>query len=103
MEPSRDPAQAGDSGVDPWEGIMKVHLIGSLLCAGLLIVATSSVYAAEDTKKAAPVDPQRQGRGVAAGRGGGAFEKAGGGSGGSTTTTSGDRMGGGGGKGAPIK
>jgi hypothetical protein len=89
---------------------MKVHLIGSLLCAGLLVAATSdSAFAAEKQKaqpaqasnnynnsrsnsagiiigqtttnnagqskvnSGKPAQPQRQGRGVMAGRGGGAF------------------------------
>jgi hypothetical protein len=64
---------------------MKVRLIKSLLC-GLLIAAPTGVFAASNNYNnsrsnsagvavtgSKPVDSQRQGRGVAAGRGGGAF------------------------------
>lgn len=40
-----------------WKGIMKVHLIGSLLCAGMLMVATSGgALAAGDKKQPAKAE-----------------------------------------------
>jgi len=56
MELTPDPTQAGMPGIS-WRlilgrGFMKVHLTGSLLCAGLMVLATSGVgYAAADKAK----------------------------------------------------